>query len=82
MFNKILIANRGEIACRIIKTAKKMGVLTVAVYSDADKAEFRQILCFSFVNGEVEHENFYIYLKQGVYTEKYRLLLKDFFLAF
>ena len=37
MFNKILIANRGEIACRIIKTAKKMGVLTVAVYSDADK---------------------------------------------
>ena len=37
MFNKILIANRGEIACRIIKTAKKMGVLTVAIYSDADK---------------------------------------------
>jgi 3-methylcrotonyl-CoA carboxylase alpha subunit len=37
MFQKILIANRGEIACRIIKTAKKMGVLTVAVYSDADK---------------------------------------------
>jgi len=37
MFSKILIANRGEIACRIIKTAKEMGVLTVAVYSDADK---------------------------------------------
>jgi 3-methylcrotonyl-CoA carboxylase alpha subunit len=37
MFHKILIANRGEIACRIIKTAKKMGILTVAVYSDADK---------------------------------------------
>ncbi|GAA0816244.1 acetyl/propionyl/methylcrotonyl-CoA carboxylase subunit alpha [Colwellia asteriadis] len=37
MFTKILIANRGEIACRIIKTAKKMGILTVAVYSDADK---------------------------------------------
>jgi propionyl-CoA carboxylase alpha chain len=37
MFKKILIANRGEIACRIIKTAKKMGILTVAVYSDADK---------------------------------------------
>eukprot|EP01133_Synstelium_polycarpum_P013497 gene13497-15901_t len=54
----------------------------IHVYSDADKAEFRQILCFSFVNGEAEHENFYIYLKQGVYTEKYRLLLKDFFLAF
>ena len=37
MFKKILIANRGEIACRVIKTAKKMGILTVAVYSDADK---------------------------------------------
>jgi len=37
MFKKILIANRGEIACRIIQTAKKLGVSTVAVYSDADK---------------------------------------------
>jgi propionyl-CoA carboxylase alpha chain len=36
MFTKILIANRGEIACRIIKTAKKMGIATVAVYSEAD----------------------------------------------
>ncbi|WP_300533640.1 acetyl/propionyl/methylcrotonyl-CoA carboxylase subunit alpha [uncultured Mameliella sp.] len=37
MFKKILIANRGEIACRIIKTARKMGIATVAVYSDADR---------------------------------------------
>ena len=37
MFSKILIANRGEIACRVIKTAKKMGIATVAVYSDADR---------------------------------------------
>jgi len=36
MFNKILIANRGEIACRIIDTANRLGIKTVAVYSDAD----------------------------------------------
>ncbi|MES2480790.1 MAG: acetyl/propionyl/methylcrotonyl-CoA carboxylase subunit alpha [Pseudomonadota bacterium] len=37
MFEKILIANRGEIACRVIKTARKMGIKTVAVFSDADR---------------------------------------------
>ena len=37
MFKRILIANRGEIACRIIKTARRMGIETVAVYSEADK---------------------------------------------
>src|SRR4051794_791900 len=37
MFQKILIANRGEIACRIIKTARRMGIKTVAVFSDADR---------------------------------------------
>jgi propionyl-CoA carboxylase alpha chain len=37
MFRKILIANRGEIACRVIKTARRMGIATVAVYSDADQ---------------------------------------------
>ncbi len=44
MFTKILIANRGEIACRIITTARRIGIATVAVYSDADKnARFVQL---------------------------------------
>ena len=43
MFTKILIANRGEIACRVIATAQKMGIQTVAVYSEADK-EARHVL--------------------------------------
>src|SRR5271155_2270752 len=37
MFKRILIANRGEIACRIIKTARRLGIKTVAVYSEADR---------------------------------------------
>ena len=48
MFTKILIANRGEIACRVIATAKKMGIATVAVYSDADK-EARHVKHSCFV---------------------------------
>src|SRR5688500_18988384 len=44
MFTKILIANRGEIACRVVETARKMGIATVAVYSDADRDARHRVL--------------------------------------
>ncbi len=50
MFTKILIANRGEIACRVIVTARKMGIKTVAVYSDADKEARHVALADEAVN--------------------------------
>lgn len=63
MFTKILIANRGEIACRIIKTAKKMGIKTVAVYSDADRhALFVELSDEAYYLGGAEPSQSYLKL--------------------
>jgi len=45
MFTKILIANRGEIACRVARTARRMGIRTVAIYSDADAHALHVAAC-------------------------------------
>src|SRR3990167_4966134 len=61
MFNKILIANRGEIACRIIKTAKKMGIQTVAVYSTADQNSLHvQLADTAYCIGEPKAQSSYL----------------------
>lgn len=54
----------------------------IHVHSDESKPEIRLVICFSFANAAPVHEDFYIYAAQGVYTDAYISLLKDFFLAF
>jgi 3-methylcrotonyl-CoA carboxylase alpha subunit len=45
LFNKLLIANRGEIACRVARTASRLGLKTVGVYSEADKYAMHATMC-------------------------------------
>jgi len=54
----------------------------VHVYSDAAKSSFRQIICLDFMNKGLEQEHVYIYEAEGKYTNQYKQLLRDFFLAF
>lgn len=61
MFNRILIANRGEIACRVIRTAKKMGIETIAVYSLADEnSRFVQLADQAYCVGDASAKNSYL----------------------
>ena len=61
MLKKILIANRGEIACRIAKTAKRMGIKTVGVYSEADKhAKHVQVMDEAYLIGGPKPQESYL----------------------
>ena len=56
MYKKILVANRGEIACRIIRSARDLGIRTVAIYSDADKrALHAEMADEAFYAGTLRH---------------------------
>ena len=71
MIKKILIANRGEIACRIIKTANKMGIKTVAVYSEADKySDFVNMVDESYFIGPSAPNESYLVIKKIIETAK------------
>ena len=71
MIKKILIANRGEIACRIIRTAKKMNIKTVAVYSDADKqADFVKQADESYFIGPSSPNESYLVIKKIIEIAK------------
>ena len=71
MFRKILIANRGEIACRIIKTARKMGIKTVAVYSDADRDSLHvEMADEAFAIGPAPAAQSYLVIERIIATSK------------
>ena len=71
MFNKILIANRGEIACRIIKTARKMGIHSVAVYSSVDKDALHvQQADSAYYIGEAAAKDSYLNVKKIIQVAK------------
>lgn len=71
MFNKILIANRGEIACRIIKTARKMGIESVAIYSSADQNSLHvQLADSAYCVGGAAAKDSYLNIEKIIHIAK------------
>ena len=78
MIKKILIANRGEIACRVIKTAKKMGIKTVAVYSEADEFSKHVLEADeSILIGPAVTAESYLSIERIIDAEKVEVLISD-----
>lgn len=72
-------------AINIVDFARAYGLKAAVVlhlHSDESKPEIRQIVCLDYSGMPAKHQNLYIYAARGVYTDAYKLLLKDFFLAF
>ncbi len=75
MFEKILVANRGEIACRVMRTAHKMGIKTVAVFSDADRHAMHVRLADEAVHiGPSPSAESYLVIEKIVATHRYRVI--------
>lgn len=78
----ILPVKQAENLIRIATTYALFPTKVIHLHSDENKPEFRWIVCLEYSDQQTEHQNFYIYQTEGVYTAAYKALLKDFFLAF
>ena len=79
MFDKILIANRGEIAVRVIATAKKLGIQTVAVFSDADRASMHVDMADEAIHiGPAESKESYLKQSTKFYLKKTMMIKVDY----
>src|SRR5690606_32892471 len=74
----ILPVKQAEITISIAANYGLFPVEVIHLHSDETKPEFRQIICLDYSVAKVRHRNLYIYVARGVYTDAYKLLLKDF----
>ncbi|WP_316815258.1 tRNA1(Val) (adenine(37)-N6)-methyltransferase [Pedobacter nyackensis] len=78
----VLPVKQAESTIRIAADYGLFPVKVVHLHSDETKEEFRQIVCLGYSGAEIKHQKLCIYADRGVHTKAYKLLLKDFFLAF
>src|SRR3546814_4726345 len=83
LFDKILIANRGEIACRVIKTCRKLGIRTVAVYSDADDGALHMRMADEAVHiGPPAAESYLVIERSEEHTSELQSLMRITYAVF